>query len=156
MINIYIDNIYELFHNSKSLTIIHLINLILLTIIISIFYGMNSIMLNNVIFNYSVAHIILPLMIIQIINDILFNYNKDKLFLILKIIFDIIEIMMILIFLEIIELNFFKLNKNTKKNITDRAQNENFVCENDSDGSNEEEEEKNTNNQELLNNNTQN
>lgn len=95
-------------------------------------------------------------MIIQIINDILFNYNKDKLFLILKIIFDIIEIMMILIFLEIIELNFFKLNKNTKKNITDRAQNENFVCENDSDGSNEEEEEKNTNNQELLNNNTQN
>ena len=152
----YIDNFNVLFDkgelNIKSIT--YLIGLILLTIIISFCYGVNSIMLNNVLSNFSVCHIILPLLITQIIIDISVNY--DNLILILIIIFDIIEIMMIFTFLEIIELNFFGFNMNTKKCIRDRAEADKLLDENDSDDSNEEEEERNTNIQELLNNNTQN
>ena len=61
----------------------------------------------------------------------------------------IIGLLFILLFLEIIELNIFKISYNSKKNIEERA----ILDENDDDNDNSEEEENeeaNTSKEELL------
>ena len=76
-----------------------------------------------VIKKYTPSHVVL----IIIIGEIGFAFTTGILILkIIKVIIFIFLIILILIFTEIIELNFFGLNKNTKKNISKRADNLSF------------------------------
>ena len=73
---------------------------------------------------YTPSHVIL----IFLIGEIGFALTTGILFLkIINVIIFIFLIILILIFTEIIELNFFGLSKNTKKNISKRADNLSFV-----------------------------
>jgi len=76
--------------------------------------------MNNIINDYSIYHIYIPFLIKYFIENII-RYLKnpfDKSILISSF---IIELIMILVFLEIIEINCCGLNKNLKRNIESRG-----------------------------------
>jgi len=119
---LYIDNIFTIFKNGFDL-----INVIRL-ISFPFAYGLYTSIFNKVIYDYTLYHSYILLLLENFIEDII---NKDKTFNIFIISCFFIELIMILIFLEIIELNFWGLNKNLKKNIESRALKESSLDIND-------------------------
>ena len=113
--NYYYDNIFELFKNfgqSDSKDMIVLISL-------PFVYGIAEFIVINIIYEYTVFHIYISILIEYFVEDIIRDLKLfDKIFLIS--IF-LIELIMILIFLEMIEINFCGLNKNLKRNIESRG-----------------------------------
>jgi len=113
---------------------------------LSILSGIFGITVNYILTNYSPFHLILPFAIFMFIFEIFININSlNNIMTILIFLFGIFEFILILVFLEIIELNFCGLSKNTKKNIRIRCKNDiNYSLvedDNFSDISNEEGEE---------------
>ena len=84
----------------------------LITLLILYYFSLNHVLVSHVL-NYTLSFIIL----------IAFNYDKNKnyLFFLIPAVFQIISL---LFFLEILEFNFCNLNKNTKRNIMLREENE--------------------------------
>jgi len=114
----YYDSIFELFKNFGQINVINIILLITLPFV----YGIILLLTNKIIYNFTIYHIYIP----SLLDNFITIISKDselieKLF--LSICF-FVELLMILVFLEIIELNFCGLNKNLKRNIEIRAYNE--------------------------------
>ena len=110
----YVDNIFELFKSRKFdvKNVIHLISL-------PFIYGLFIFITSNIIYDYTIYHIYIPFLIQFFIENIILNFGiSANIFLIL--IF-IIELIMILVFIEIIEINCCGLNKNLKRNIQSRG-----------------------------------
>lgn len=95
----------------------------------SIVFGFFGIMINAFISNYSLFHIMLPISLCVFILEVYANLKKIENILI--VISDVFEIILILTFLESIELNFLGLSYNTKKNIVLRSSNESHNILND-------------------------
>jgi len=143
----YIDNIYNLFKNIKNLDVI---NAILLTLL-PFAYGILVLLINKIIYDFTLYHIYIPLLIEIFISEIINQKNDfDIIFLILCF---IIELIIILIFLEIIEINFWGLNENLKRNIELRGMiDSSLINGNDNDdeyNENDNDNECNTNNNEA-------
>ena len=108
------DNIFELF-NSDGYDAKNVIHLILLSFV----YGVYQLLFSKIIYDYTIYHIYIPFLIENFIHNIMKKFGiAEKIFLISSF---VIELITILIFLEIIEINFCKLNKNLKKNIKSRS-----------------------------------
>ena len=113
----YLDNIFELFksENFDSKNVIHLL---LLTFV----YGLYLFIISKIIYEYTIYHIYIPILIEYFVENIIQNFEiAEKIFLISSF---FIELIMILIFIEIIEINFCGLNENLKRNIQSRAMTE--------------------------------
>ena len=87
-----------------------------------ILFGPSRLIINIITYKYTVCHLFLFIQIKEIIfsladNIIFANYPFENLT-------DIIAVFANLVLLEFIELNFFGLEKNIKKNIQDRAEDE--------------------------------
>ena len=112
----YFDNIFNLF-NTK-LGVINVIRLMSLPIT----YGIFGSLVNKIIYDFTLYHIYLPFLVKNFIEEIFNQIESGNIF---KFSFLIlcfsIELIMILVFLEIIELHFCGFNKNLKKNIEFRA-----------------------------------
>ena len=138
--NDYCFNIVDLFRD-KHLTEINIIRLIIFILI----YGILMALLTKTINDFTLYHIYIPFLIENFIKNIInaidkYNYyrnddinddiNKKKIvyIIIFLIISFFIELIMILIFLEIIEVKFCGLNKNLKKNIELRALTDSTIC----------------------------
>ena len=118
-----VDNIKNLFEDFD------LINAFLL-ISLPISYGINVAFLNKIIYDFTLYHSFIPLLIENFILDMYYifeegNYENFEIVFLIACFF--IELIIILVFLEIIELNFCELNKNLKKNIELRALNETYL-----------------------------
>ena len=104
-------------------------------IIIPLILGINSVIINITMNDFSVYHIIIPINIgyflIFLIEAIL-QPDKNYAYIIFSSILFFVEFLMYFIFLEIIELNFCNLNKNIKKNIKKRAKDDLLIKEIDS------------------------
>jgi len=109
----YIDNIKEIFKDLDPINVIRLI-------IFPLAYGIYALLLNKIIYDFTLYHIYIPLLVENFFINIIIQI-KNIFNIIFLIIFFLIELTMILIFLEIIELNFCGLNQNLKKNIEFRA-----------------------------------
>ena len=103
----YWDNIFELFKSIKYLDAINAIRLISLPIV----YGIYVLLINKTIYDFTIYHLYIPLLIENFIIGII---EKDiNIYLLIPCF--CIEFIMILIFLEIIEINFCGLNENLKE-----------------------------------------
>ena len=112
------DSIFVLYKNIGNLNVIN----ILLLITIPFAYGIILLLANKIIYNFTIYHIYFPLLLENLIAFIFNNFSiTEKVFLISSF---FIELIMILVFFEIIELNFCGLNENLKRNIEIRAYNE--------------------------------
>jgi hypothetical protein len=114
----YFDNIKSFFNNDT---------LQIIGVFLSIFFNaLGELLINTLIQKYTLFHYILPVKIFSfiqaLINNLLFSEEIQKLDLIIDIIFDIFDIFFISVFLEFIELNFCGLNKNLKRKIIIRAE----------------------------------
>ena len=113
---VYFDNIFFIFENYN-------IGQFIILIVLIIFLGTNRFLYNMTINYYSVYHLFILFQASDswdILNEQIDNNNK----ILLKNLFhlcNLFELFFNLVFLEIIELNFCGLNKNTKKNINIRA-----------------------------------
>jgi hypothetical protein len=112
--------------NNKNISIkFNVSNIIfsILTLIGSTFYGL---FMNQILNNYTIFHIFLPLNLLNflyLINDT--AQIKDNLIeYVLLIIIDFFEFIIMLVFLELIEINLCSLSYNTKENIRKRANKE--------------------------------
>ena len=124
--NYYVDNFFNLF--AKGLDIINAFRLISFPFI----YGISVCLFNKIIYDFTLYHSYIPLLIENFIIDIFSqikneNKNENKIIFIVLIPSFIIELIMILVFMEIIELHFCGLNKDLKKNIELRALNETYL-----------------------------
>jgi hypothetical protein len=113
----YCGNILTLF--KSNIDIINAIRLVSLTL----FYGLIMLLVNKTIYDFTIYHLYIPLLVEDFIMDIIriFSEEEDLFELIFLISCFSIEFIMILVFLEIIEVNFCNLNKNLKRNIELRA-----------------------------------
>jgi hypothetical protein len=111
------DNIFELFKDIVNLNAIYIILLILLAVI----YGSLVILLNKTIYDFTVYHTFIPFLVVKFIKDINQFKGKGINILVFLILSFSIELIMILVFLEIIEINFCGLNENLKRNIESRG-----------------------------------
>ena len=109
----YVDNIFNLF--KYNLNIINIMRLISLPIA----YGISYSLLYKIIYDYTLYHAFIPLLIENFIGDMINLQIKSGIIFLISCF--LIEFIMILIFTEIVELNFCELNKNLKKNIESRA-----------------------------------
>ena len=118
----YFDNIYSYFNN---LTIIKAVYVLIFHLL-----EVNKLLIFNIIIEkYSLCHLIMPDLIISFFHIIESYYEdirkKDAIvkviICILTFFFFVFEVFMSLVFIEIIELKLFGLNKNIKKNIEQRA-----------------------------------
>ena len=116
----YCGNILTLF--KSNIDIINAIRLVSLTL----FYGLIMLLVNKTIYDFTIYHLYIPLLVEDFIMDIIriFSEEEDLFELIFLISCFSIEFIMILVFLEIIEVNFCNLNKNLKRNIELRAIND--------------------------------
>ena len=89
----------------------------------NIFYSVIKIIIYITIHNFTVCHSFMILIFSEIFNGLL---TPLLLYMIIFIIFGLIQIFVVLIFLEIIEINICKISENTKKNIDDRAKLEEY------------------------------
>ena len=109
------DSIFDLFKNIGNLNTINIILLITLPFT----YGIILLLTNKIINELTIYHIYIPTLLDNFISIILKNSEfTEKIFLILSF---FIELIMILIFLEEIEINFCGLNENLKRNIEKRS-----------------------------------
>ena len=113
----YVDSTFILF--KYDLDIINIIRLMILTI----GYGINASLFNKIIYDFTLYHSYIPLLIEKFIVEIFYQIGEGNFYIFLISCF-FIELIMILVFMEIIELNFCGFNKNLKKNIELRAFNE--------------------------------
>ena len=111
----YYDNIYDLFENISK---IDPINAILLTLL-PFAYGIYALLINKIIYDFTLYHIYIPLLFERFIREII-NQTDAFDITILTICFTF-ELIIILVFLEIIEVNFCGLNENLKRNIESRG-----------------------------------
>ena len=94
-------------------------------------YGILHYILIKTIYDYTIFHMYIPFIIENFIEYIIKNFGKLNIFLISSFIF---ELIMILVFLEIIEINCCELNKNLKRNIQLRGTiDSSLAFENDDD-----------------------
>ena len=113
--NYYFDNIFYLFEDIGNMDAKNIIILISLPLV----YGILEFIIINIIYDYTIYHIYIPILIIYFVEYIIDELKIfDKFFLIS--IF-LIELIMILILLEMIEINFCGLNKNLKRYIESRG-----------------------------------
>ena len=114
--NYYIDNIFNIFSKYNWYQFI-------IIFFCCIFFGATKILINSSISNFTIFHIFLLYQIAEfyegIIQEINAKTNKITIYIVLS--SYIIEIFLILVFLEVLELKFCNLNKNVKKNIQKRA-----------------------------------
>ena len=109
----YWDSILELFKSFKHFDVINAFRLISLPFA----YGIYVLIINKTIYDFTIYHLYIPLLIVNFIVGII---EKD-INIYLLILFFCIEFIMILIFLEIIEIKICGLNKNLKRNIESRG-----------------------------------
>jgi len=116
----YFDNIYSVFNNLSSIEIFFFIYTILKS-------GICQILIYTIINDFTVCHIFLFYEVLEFegnfsVIHLFFKYHIfNNLGVYIFIISDILEIFMVLIFLEIVELRFCGLSYNTKRNIEERA-----------------------------------
>ena len=108
----------------------------IITLIFSAFYG---ILTSQILNNYSIFHIFLPLYLLNLMHHISnTNQIKEKLVeCVILIIIDIIEFIIMLVFLELIEINFCSLSLNTKKNIKERANKDALIFDSQNNNAND-------------------
>ena len=111
----YYDNIYDLFENIRQ---IDAINAILLSLL-PFAYGIYTLLINKIIYEFTLYHIYIPLLFERFISEII--NQTDAFDIIILTIFFTFELIIILVFLEIIEVNFCGLNENLKRNIESRG-----------------------------------
>ena len=109
----YWDSISELFKSIKNINVINAIRLISLPIV----YGIYFLVINKTIYDFTIYHLYIPLLIENFIRGTI----EKEINIFLLITFFCIEFIMILIVLEIIEINFCGLNENLKRNIESRG-----------------------------------
>ena len=136
----YCLNIFKLFGDigSSAKNIIRLITF-------PFTYGLLMAMLTKTINEFTLYHIYIPYLIESFINNInKFSTEKQKenkalVFIIILISSFFIELIVILVFLEIIEVKFWGMNENLKKNIELRAMTEtdSILCIDDNDNDND-------------------
>ena len=116
--NNYIDHILSIFNNSG----VAVFCLFLCSIITGCLKLLNNVIINN----FTVCHLFLLFQTEEIINGVLHQISNEVegLSLGFIVICHIFEIIFTFIFLEIIEIKYHNLNKNTKNNIQKRADNE--------------------------------
>ena len=87
---------------------------------------------------YSVYHLFLLIQQRKLTSNVFdeIKTTSGAFYIIMILINHILAIFVILVFLEIIELNFWDLEKNVKRNITKRAETEVILPENDDNNSN--------------------
>ena len=112
------DDFYSLFQNVEFTEVLILISY-------SILSGLDYLLINTIIFNFTTYHILIIFHAQKFVDDllnILFDKEIEKCEILIPfIILFFFEFIFILIFLEIIELNFCGLNVNLRKNIEKRA-----------------------------------
>ena len=108
----HLDNVYSLFKDINYKEILILISYSLLC-------GIDFLLINTIMNNLTLYHILIVFHIEQFINKIV--YLEDKIDRIATISYFIVELIFIFVFLEIIEINFCKLNKDLKRKIQERA-----------------------------------
>ena len=111
----YFDNIFGFFKE-------YLFTDILIFMTYYIHNAISFILFNIIIQKYTMCHVILLCQIISILNNLYNLRNFGKFHKIILISIFILELFASLVFLEIIELNFCGLSKNTIKNIQKRAE----------------------------------
>jgi hypothetical protein len=126
----YFDNFYSIF---KNINITQIFTFLLYIIC----NGIYQVLINITISEFTACHLFIPLQLIQFTFNIYESISNWKLLLFI-IICTSFEMIFIFIFLEIIILNCFGLNKNIKKYIINRA-NEDYSIEEITDRSNSEE-----------------
>jgi hypothetical protein len=111
----YFDNIFIFFNKVKKSNAKSVIKLISLPIV----YGIYQFIVIKTIYDYSIFHMYIPFLIEYFLENITKDFNMiEKSFLIVSL---FIELIMILVFIEIIEINCCGLNKNLKRNIQSRG-----------------------------------
>ena len=128
----YYDNIFKFFKDLGNFETKGLIKLISLPIV----YGIYQFIVIKTIYDYSIFHMYIPFLIEYFLENITKDFNMiEKSFLIVSL---FIELIMILVFIEIIEINCCGLNKNLKKNIQERGTIDSSLnIENDDDNDND-------------------
>ena len=92
-------------------------------ILLSVIYGILKFLYNMIMSKYTIFHLFLFIQNKEFINN-LFNGFRDIIMSSIISISYILEFFMVLVFLEVIELNFWRLNENVKRKIKDRADDE--------------------------------
>jgi len=110
----YLDNLFKKFSEFGFLSFLSMF-------LYSIIYGIIKLLFCYIINKYTIFHIFL---FIQNREFIKYIYKEKIISVIIMSISYILEFFMILVFLEIIELNFWGLNENVKRKIKDRADDE--------------------------------
>ena len=112
----YFENIFLKFKGLGFLKFLYIISF-------SIFFGILKLLSNIIINKYTIFHLFLFIQNREFTNC-LYNGISDIIMSVIISISYILECFMILVFLEIIELNFWGLNENVKRKIKDRADDE--------------------------------
>ena len=128
----YYDNIFELFKDLGNIDVKSAIILISLPFV----FGINVFILIRIINDYSIFHIYIPFLIQYFIENIIQNFELIDIIFIISCFF--IELIMILVFLEIIEIKFCGLNENLKRNIELRSMTESSLANENDDDDNDE------------------
>ena len=124
----YYDNIFDAFKKFGNLDAKNWIILITLPFI----YGIYQFIVTKTIYDYTIYHMYLPFLIQYFIENIIYNFGTVGNIILISSF--LIELIMLLIFIEIIEINFCGFNQNLKKNIELRALTESSLAiENDDD-----------------------
>ena len=88
-------------------------------------YGILLSLINKIIYEYTIYHIYIPILIEHFIRNIIKNFEfYTNIFLISSF---LVELIMILIFVEIIEINYCGLGENLKRNIELRGLSESSI-----------------------------
>jgi hypothetical protein len=110
----YFENIFKKFKNLEILSFLYIISF-------SIVFGILKLLSNIIINKYTIFHLFLLIQNREFTNCIYKGYEDMSVIISISY---FLEFFMILIFLEIIELNFWGLNENLKRKIKDRADDE--------------------------------
>ena len=127
----YLDNIFEKFSEFRIFSLLSMF-------LYSIIYGIVKFLFFYIINKYTIFHIFLFIQNREFTNYIYKEHNMPVISFIIMPISYILEFFMILVFLEIIELNFWGLNENVKRKIKDRADDEMRLSLPDKENENEE------------------
>jgi hypothetical protein len=121
----YFDNIYSLFDNFSF-------NELIFLILECLSEGIGLLSINMIMNKFTLYHALIPFHATFCVINLLDN-ETSKAEVIITSIYFIAEIIFILVFLEIIELNFCNLNKNLKRKIEERAIYESIYNDDDDD-----------------------
>jgi len=124
----YYDNIFDFFKDIKSIKAKSAIILISLPFV----FGIYAFIYIRIIYDYSIFHMYIPFLIQYFIENMTKKLSPIENTLLISSFF--IELIMILVFLEIIEINCCGLNKNLKRNIQSRGRiDSSLIIEDDDD-----------------------